>query len=67
MMMTKNKSGACIFVKGGEYKIKTWVNPVWPPNQTSKCLDVENDGKRGLFQNGDDVRWWVANDQFEEV
>jgi hypothetical protein len=78
--MSKDKAGNPVFIKGKEYRPKAHQNPVWPKGQTSVCLDSEDwvygaeDGStivvkngKGLFTNGDDTRWWVANDNFEEV
>lgn len=71
MSMTKDKSGNFIFQKGKEYRMKAFVNPVWRPGTTSRCAETKDfedvPNKQGLFTNGDDTRWWVANDQFEEA
>ena len=66
-MMSKDKDGNFIFKEGKEYRMKIFVNPVWVPNSTSICTAVKSDGKEGQFKNGDDIRWWYATDQFEEV
>jgi hypothetical protein len=64
-MVTKKE---LFFEKGKEYRMKTFVNPVWPPGQASTCMEILNEGRMGYFTNGDDVRWWTANaDQFEEA
>lgn len=70
-MMSRDKAGNYIFQVGKEYRMKQNVNPVWPQNQTAKCTQTKKfegvDNRSGLFNNGDDLRWWVANDSFEEV
>jgi hypothetical protein len=79
-MMTKDKEGHPIFVVGSEYRPKSWINPVWPTGQASRCLAVEpweygeEDGRfftvkdgKGFFTNGNDTRWFVATNQFEVV
>jgi len=66
-MMQKDKEGNFIFKAGREYRMKKFVNPVWTVGSTSTCIEVREDGRQGLFRNGDDERWWYATDQFEEV
>lgn len=69
--MTKDKDGNYVFKEGKEYRMKALVNPVWMPNATSKCTATQPYAgvadAMGQFRNGDDVRWWVASADFEEV
>ena len=69
--MTKDKAGNFIFKEGKEYKMKAAISPVWLPGETSICQGVSDFedvlARKGLFCNGNDTRWWVASDQFEEV
>jgi len=56
------------FEKDKRYRMKVWVNPIWPEGQIHKCMESRNDGKEGLFQCGNDQRWWAMNgEQFEEI
>jgi len=74
-MMTKDKAGNYVFVAGKKYRMLENINPVWPKDRASECLEVQSGltlegeepviGARGLFTNGDDTRWWNASAQFE--
>jgi hypothetical protein len=77
--MTRNKKGDCIFNKDRYYTPVAAFTPLWMPGVKVKCLEtatwryadqvsetvVEN-GK-GLFTVGDDSRWYVASEQFQEA
>lgn len=64
-MMTKDKAGVPVFEAGKDYRMKVFINPVWPMGSVSHCEEVKDEGRQGFFRNGDDSRWWYASEQFE--
>lgn len=70
-MMTKDKKGNYVFKKGGRYKVTTVFTPLWMPGISATCVETapyeDVADRKGLFTIGDDSRYYVATDQFEEA
>lgn len=73
--MTRDDKGRPVFIKGRRYAAVSFFSALWPPGVERECLDTADfigadstirNGK-GYFRNGDDIRWWVATDQFTVV